>query len=393
MTVAPSRKIAVIGGGASAALFAAALPVCGITLDIYDRSGQFARGIAYSTPHDHHLLNVRAANMSGFVTDKDHFARWAAIQGYAASDFVPRQLYGQYLESLLEQAKSNISINLIRADVTTSTRTANGFSVNGKNYDDVVLATGNVAPLSPAIDGTPAHYHSAPWRLTKNDIAGANNIALIGTGLSAVDAVLTLRSFGYRGTVTMISRRVLLPAAHAEPASWPHVPLSADDADKPLSHLLGILRMHVREAEAQNVPWQAVIDSLRAVTNPIWKNFDDAQRARFSRRLMTVWNIHRHRMAPEIAAQVEELQDEGRLIFLRDSVLRVANGPVVQGARGDYPFDVVVNCMGYRYHEPGRHFEHTHAIGPARFGSEWFETTAIPEVRTQAAEVAAAITA
>ena len=52
--------------------------------------------------------------------------------------------------------------------------------------------------------------------------------------------------------------------------------------------------------------------------------------------------------------------------------------------------EAVINCLGYRYQEEGRKFEPTEKIGPARFG-DLFETTAIPEVRAQAAEIAARI--
>lgn len=386
------RTLAIIGGGASAVLLLSALPDAEISVDIYDRAGAFARGIAYSTPHDHHLLNVRAANMSGYAADKDHFAQWAAGYGYTPADFVPRRLYGDYLEELFTRAEARFAVTKIREDVCASSRDGHRFSVNGKMYDAVILATGNAVSLGPAVEGAVAGYHPDPWSLSARDIDGAKNIALIGTGLSAVDAVLTLQSLGYDGTITMISRRSLLPAVHTDPASWPHPPLTGDDAGRPLSHLVGMIRMHVREAATDNIPWQAVIDSLRPVTNPIWKNFDDAQRARFMKRLFTVWNIHRHRMAPQIGAQVDALKNAGKLVFLRDSVTRITKGPAVLGARGTHRFDAVINCMGYRYQEPGRNFDYSHAIGPARFGNEWFETTAIPEIRAQAADIAAAIT-
>lgn len=391
MTATTSRSIAVIGGGASAVLFVAALPDMDVAVDIYDRSGHFARGIAYTTRHDHHLLNVRAGNMSALASDKDHFARWAANHGYGPLDFVPRKKFGEYLDDLFVRASQRLRINTIAEDVLSSTQSGDTFTVNGRTYDDVVLATGNALPLGPSVETGVTKYHADPWGLHAQDIDGAANIALIGTGLSAVDAVLTLQSLGYNGTITMISRRNLLPAVHTDPATWPHPPLSTDDADKPLSHLLGMVRMHVREAAAQDVPWQAVIDSLRAVTNPLWKNFDNAQRARFMKRLFTLWNIHRHRMAPQISAQIDVLRDAGKLVFLRDSVRGVCAGPIVRGAQRDHHFDVVINCMGYRYQEPGRDFAYSHVIGPARFGDEWFETTAIPEIRAQAADVAAAI--
>lgn len=380
MTSTPLCSIAIIGGGASATLFIAALARYGASasVDVYDRTGRFARGIAYATPHDCHLLNVRAGNMSGFVDDKDHFARWAAAYHYTPLDFVPRTLYGDYLHGLLDDARGTLNISLIAEDVLSSADNV----VNSKAYDHVVLATGNVVPLGPEAEPGLPGYLPDPWALDETHIKNVRSIALVGTGLTAVDAVLTLERLGYTGTVTMISRRTLLPASHEAPALWPHQPLSADDAGKPLSHLLGMVRMHVREAASQDIPWQAVIDSLRAVTNPLWQNFSAAQRARFSRRLLTLWNVHRHRMAPSIAAQVELLRREGRLTFIRDAVTRVAPGPVVDGVHGTYPFDLVINCMGYRYHESGRAYDTPHKIGPARFG-ELFETTAIPEIRAQ----------
>lgn len=388
----PLHRIAVIGGGASAALLAAALPAGAIQLDIYDRTGRFARGIAYSTTNRAHLLNVRAGNMSALADDKTHFARWAAAHGYDEGDFVPRALYGDYLEEILSTAAQKFTINLIKADVISVQRDVTEYSVNGKNYDDVVVATGNVMPLGPRVTGNINGYYAQPWSLTTDDIKQARHIALIGTGLSAVDALLTLSSFGYQGQVSMISRRTWLPATHTAPASWPHPPLSAEDADKPLSHLIGMIRLHVREAAADNIPWQAVIDSLRSVTNPLWQNFSDAQKGRFTRRLLTLWNIHRHRMAPSIAADVQTWRDAGRLHFIRDSVQDITAGPVVNGTKATYPFDIVINCMGYRYQEAGRAYDYSHAIGPARFGP-LFETTAIPEIRQQAKEIAEALSA
>ncbi len=389
-------RIAVIGGGASATLFLAALQarnVCDLTVDVYDRTGRFARGIAYSTPHPHHLLNVRAANMSGLAGDKDHFAKWAQEHGYTPADFVPRRMFGLYLDTLFKHAEEQFAVNGIIADVKTCERSETGFVINGlEEYDAVVQCTGNVVPLGPRAANDIAGYFPDPWAIQEQDVQNAQSIALVGTGLTAVDAILTLRSYGYDGIITMISRRSLLPAVHVPPASWPRSPLSADDAGKPLSHLLGMLRVHIREAAAQNLPWQAVIDSLRPVTNILWQGMDEVQRKRFGRHLMTLWNVHRHRMAPTIAAEIEMLRQTGRLAFLRDSVRDISAGPVVNGARGAHRFDIVINCMGYRYHETGRHYDVSHAIGPARFGP-LFETTAIPEIRAQADEVAAQVIA
>src|SRR5688572_24345945 len=90
--------IAIIGGGASATLLLAALaknPAAhGMRIDIYERSiARLGRGIAYSTQHIVHLLNVRAADMSAFSEAKDDFANWASGRNFQPTDFVPRKIY------------------------------------------------------------------------------------------------------------------------------------------------------------------------------------------------------------------------------------------------------------------------------------------------------------
>ena len=95
-------------------------------------------------------------------------------------------------------------------------------------------------------------------------------------------------------------------------------------------------------------------------------------------------------MAPQIAEAVKVLKKAGRVEFVKTSVDKITTGPTLHGSIGAMKVDAVINCLGYRYKEEGRNFAPTEKIGPARFG-DVFETTAIPEIRTQAAEIAARI--
>jgi uncharacterized NAD(P)/FAD-binding protein YdhS len=149
------RTIALIGGGASAVLLLAHMAAEGVpcAVDVYDRAGRFARGVAYSTTRLCHLLNVRASNMSGLSADKDHFARWAGEKGYQPSDFVPRKIYGDYLESLWSEAQINIEVHTIQDDVEECRSGPDGYALNGRVYDEIILASGNVQPLAPAVAG------------------------------------------------------------------------------------------------------------------------------------------------------------------------------------------------------------------------------------------------
>lgn len=364
-------KIAIIGGGASAALLLANLgDSCAV--DVYDRAGRFARGIAYSTRRLCHLLNVRASNMSALADDKDHFARWAAGHGYAPADFVPRKLYGDYLETFWGEAA-----NRIQADVESCEAVPGGYKVAGKVYDYAVLAGGNVRPLSPVIKGNLGHYYPDPWAIP-DSLKTAQSVALIGSGLTAVDAVLSLLDIGFSGRITIFSRHGLLPKVHAAPQVWD---LQGMQPGLSPAAAMRVFRGNLRNAAAQDIGWQAVLDSIRPLTNDIWQGWNARQRASFQRHLYTIWGVHRHRMAPEISARIAGAD----INFVQARVEEISD----QGIAG-YSFDAIINCMGYRYDEPGRDYQVSHRIGPARFG-ELFETTAIPEIRTQANAIAKSI--
>lgn len=391
--------LAIVGGGASAVLLLAAIarePAAkGMRVDVYERSMErLGRGIAYSTRQNVHLLNVRAANMSAYEADKDDFAGWAAEKGYKPDDFVPRRLYGEYLLEILEKAKEALSINFIEADVTgikkiTKEEYEISYGNKTRSYRDVVQATGNVRPQRPKVDDGTAWYFDDPWKADFELLGNFRHIALIGSGLTAIDMVLALYARNFNGKISIYSRHALMPAAHATPAVWPSF-LTEQDYKKSPRGLFLAIRREVRKAKEQGVPWQAVIDSLRPHTNPVWDSMPRGVREKFMKKFFTLWNVHRHRCAPQIARAIETLEKAGRVEFIKASIDKVGAGPAVHGSMGEHRVEAVINCLGYRYQEEGRKFEPTEKIGPARFG-DLFETTAIPEVRAQAAEIAARI--
>lgn len=361
-------KISIIGGGASVSLLLAHLArgTKKLSVDVYDRTGRFARGIAYSTTRMCHLLNVRASNMSGIEEDRGHFASWAGGFGYAPTDFVPRKLYGDYLQSLWDEASRVLSINKIKADI----QQASGEGI-------WVQATGNVRPLAPAVSGNPKFYFADPWALP-DDLKFLQNIALIGSGLTAVDAILSLEDMGFKGVVTILSRHALLPLPHTTPQSW------VTGVKPGLSPLQILKILRAEAANTQGVEWQAVIDSIRPLTNDIWAEFTDAQKFQFQRHLYTLWGVHRHRMAPQIAKTLERIKPS----FVKSRVKLIEDGIKITADDNQiYTADAVINCMGYRYSEKGRDYAADYRIGPANFG-ELFETTAIPEIRAQANVIA-----
>jgi uncharacterized NAD(P)/FAD-binding protein YdhS len=106
-----TRRIAVIGAGFSGTILTAhllRLSRSGLHVYLINKSGRLARGVAYGTRSSRHVLNVPAGRMSAFASDENDFLRFAQRRdaGVTGGTFVPRQLYGEYLEHILLSAQA-----------------------------------------------------------------------------------------------------------------------------------------------------------------------------------------------------------------------------------------------------------------------------------------------
>jgi uncharacterized NAD(P)/FAD-binding protein YdhS len=328
-------SIAIVGAGFSGTLLALHLlrrcpPSTHVTL--IERNNQFGLGTAYSTGNASHLLNVPAGRMSAFHDAPHDFVDWLKAEaelppGAEPSDraFVPRQLFGEYirhhLNRELKRSQSKDRLDLVRGDVCAIDRVEDGFILriaSGKSVraDFVVLATGNFPPESPPIADKSFYdtdlYCSDPWEPDAfTCLAAADPVLLIGTGLTMVDAVISLLDRGHTGPIHAVSRRGLLPLRHALDAMAP------SPSKRPLPTTVNALARHLREEGAraleEGATWQPVIDHMRPFTQDVWAAMSLDDRARFLRHLRPWWDIHRHRLAPAVAARIDGALTSGQL--------------------------------------------------------------------------------
>lgn len=440
---APPRRIdhvAIVGGGFSGTLLAInLLRHDGPRVTLIERREAFARGVAYSTPSAEHLLNVRAGNMSALPDEPDHFERWLARQGRGVgSSFASRRDYGRYLAGLLEEAVARAQGRLhLRqdnvVDLRWQSRGADLMLGSGAvlPVDAVALALGNLPPHDPpplAQAGLPRDlYWSDPWDgdLTAG-LEGDDTVLILGTGLTMIDVVLTLDEAGFQGRIVALSRRGLSPRPHV-PLAVPPPPL----AEKPSETGAALLRRIRGDAAA--LGWREAIDRLRPHTQSMWRGASDAERGAFLRHARAWWDVHRHRLAPAVAARIAALQNEGRLtiaagkivdaqaagsdVALRYrprgkdettplSVRRIVNCTGPQGdllrseepllrrllAAGDLRPDrqrlgIDVNPQGEVLNAEGRANPRLLALGPLTRGAFW-EIAAVPDIRLQVWSVA-----
>lgn len=312
-------SIAIIGGGFSGTLAAINLLRHGESrLVLIERQPLAGEGLAYGAAHPAHLLNVRAANMSAFPDDPEHFRRWLAEHEPTddPDPFVPRLRYGDYLRSMLDAARDAAAgrLEIVHGDAVDVVRDGDATQVvlaDGRRIvvDTAMLAIGNLPPhAQPGTAGLPAHlYASDPWaRGALDGLGDADTILALGTGLTMVDVVLALRARGFGGRIVAMSRRGLLPHPHAAAAPPP------DPLDERPRETGSALLRRVR-ARARAIGWRAAIDELRRFTQDMWRAGDDRERARFLRHLRPWWDIHRHRLAPSVSDAIGALRDSGAL--------------------------------------------------------------------------------
>ena len=325
---APSEgRIAIVGGGYSGTMLAARLAEAGVGSTIIDRTGRFGLGVAYSTPFDGHLLNVRSCSMSAVAAEPDDFLRWlkANHPRWSAPDgFAPRRLFGLYVQDRLAAVDAahpgliECRTGEVAAVTDAGVRLADGQSVVARA---VVLATGNPAPRTT--DGTGSGDEGGavipdPWAPGALErIGNDDDILIVGTGLTMVDMLLVLEARGWRGRATAMSRRGLMPRAHKA------VPDRPAEPDAAMTRGLLSVRTGAARKLAERAGWRSMMEGLRPVTAGLWQEADIATRGRIVRHLRPWWDVHRHRIAPDVAAVMYRLLADHRLILTAGRVRRI----------------------------------------------------------------------
>lgn len=429
--------VIIIGGGASGTLMAAQLlsrTDASFYVSIVETRDRIGLGLAYSTSDDGHLLNTRVRHMSAIAGQPDHLRSWLAGRGVTSDPeaFISRQTYGAYLSDLLapwQQGEDRRRLRLVTATCVGLAEHLDGVSAR---LDDgttlvgelAILATGHSLPRP-----VPGAILSDPWDPPPET---HGTVAILGTGLTMVDHVITLLDRGHRGSILALSRRGLLPRVHAPNTPWDLTPADLPAGLRP-SALVAAIRRLVRRAEQRGGTWRDAVDALRPKVRRIWRGLTPADRARLLRHALPFWDVHRHRSPPEVAERIARARASGQLQLMRgsyvgaerldrgidlawrphgatevrrDTVARLVDcrglrrdplrdaSPVIRDliARGaaridplSIGLDVDADCRLLR--ADGSTTWRIRAVGPVTRAAFW-EITALPDIREQAARLA-----
>lgn len=456
-------RILIVGAGAAGALTALHLTrevsrrSTPVELVLVDPADRWARGTAFGTADDQHLLNVPAAGMSALPQDPSHFVSWRQRHGGNADtySFAPRREWARYLDdTLLEalrQADGDVVVEHRRTRAVAVRRHERGAAVTTADgaeipADAVVVATGLPSAghhWAPASLTGSAFFVPDPWAPGALDVVRRDRLAppavlLVGAGLTMVDVALTLTAEARPDRVLhAVSRSGRLPHAHA-PALRPAAIPEVDAWGSSLADIRARTIEHVEGVRRTTGDWRPAVDGLRFRVATLWERLDESDRAQFLTSDAGAWNVLRHRMPPSSSVVVRRLRAGGRLEVGAGRV--VGAEPLAQGglrvsvadsgAERTLEVGWVVNCTGPRLDvstlgnpllddllrprddgalavpaTAGMGFRTTNGrlvdqhgsaaaplwtLGALRRGELW-ESTAVPEIRTQALALATGV--
>jgi uncharacterized NAD(P)/FAD-binding protein YdhS len=366
--------------------------------------------------------------------------------------FAPRIEWGRYLDETLSRTYAHddhVSLRHLRVRATGLRREDSGVIVTCDDGqvvvgDAVVLATGEKPPgiaWAPEALLRSAFFVPDPWApgavdVVRRDLAGPPEVLLVGTGLTMVDVVLSLTGPTQRPDrrIHAVSRHGELPKRHADELQLAAIP-EIDDWGSALADYRVRATEHITRVQEATGDWRPAVDGLRTVVQSLWQRLDEADRVEFLRTDASTWGRLRHRMPPGSAdvlaalrasetltiapgeiADAEPLTAGGLRVTLKDGSVRevgwvvncTGTSTVVRPGLDPLVDDLLEPRAGVslaRLSTAGLGFEtrggrlvdsvdSTEApiwtLGSVRRG-ELYESTAIPEIRTQAAQVAGAV--
>lgn len=375
---APTQRVAIVGGGAAGALAAVHLlreprERGGLEIELIDRTGAFGAGVAYGTEDPLHLLNVPAVRMGAIHGHPEHFHEWLAERGEPVAEeaFLPRGLYATYIRDLLARAEREAADARLRRRggevVTITEQSGAGVApleltfADGERLaaDRLILALGPLGGGDPI--RVPAElkrsgvYVADPWEAGALDpVRDDRSVLIVGTGLTMVDVALSLGMAADGPRIRAVSRHGLVPRRHRRDLTNLrrfHIPMETGELAPVIAAVFG----QICRVAQQGDDWRDVIDSMRPVSSQLWRSLNVADKQRFLTEFQRLWDVHRFRMAPDVADRFEALEATGKVVTEAAAIVSVE--PHGERARvflrtpGSHELDTVevdrvINCSG-----------------------------------------------
>lgn len=322
-------------------------------------------GLAFGTHYNSHIINLPASIMSLNPENPLEFVEWRAKnqslwqaasleENQAWSEFPQRRLFGIYVEHQLQNALNNAPYaELINTAVTcvTPIKSVKKFTVEFENgteeiFDKVIVCIGH-APKSPLLSSTSKKLLRSPYQGLK--IPADATVGIIGSRLTAIDAVLALQEKGHTGKIFMVSRAGKLPKVIAEHSGYDAEAFIAALLDEKTQTLESILAIHKKELDKVtnhlidwnallhagptkaeeleqelhncsegNHLWQSVLLASYTVVDKLWSKLSDDDKATFMTRYYGPWMTYLAAFPAFSATRILQLMKAEQLHIFSD---------------------------------------------------------------------------
>ena len=327
--------IAIIGDGLGAAMLVWHLADLGhdmTRVSVFGK-GKIGYGKAYGSPHPDLRLNVRADLMNVTLDEGPGLAAWAVDHIHDdeaetdAGQFFRRHDFGRYIDNLIQPALKK-GVAHIRATVrditppeTLSANTSDHWRIMTDSGDwlarVVILAQGNPDP-QPLIESPLDGVVTSPWLGQWPDTIKPNTeIAIIGSGLTAMDTLLMLQKMKHNGVVQVISPHGILPPRQMawkrkDPLIWPKTETA--------SAFVQVFADNLPEIPRETAEWQSQFERLRGGISAAWRTLPKAARRAVLAQYGSWWQTSRYRAGPQTSAAAQSMMSSGQLTMIKGRV-------------------------------------------------------------------------
>lgn len=358
-----------------------------VSITIIEENKEVGKGLAFGTRQPGHILNTQADLMGIHYTEPQHFSEWLIENADSVEHevvdnegqneaFTTRRLYGEYLKSQFDHyfelaKKEGMEVGIIHASALKVAKSQNRFTVHmsGKkthSCDFLILSPGTpVANNYPELEKK-KNYFPSPWpsSLIIDKVPKTADVGVLGSSLSAIDALMTLADNGHEGKVTFYSLDGLLPRVqpeNPEPYECKFLTLrnlhQIQRTELRNPRIKELLRLFMQEAEdyaGKKIDWAAtervgkpadellkqdikiaheggdalivIPYALRYTSSEMWKSLDESERIRFKKWLGGYWGVNRHCMPLVNAERIEKLFD-GQQLKVTSDLKEVTHDP------------------------------------------------------------------
>lgn len=378
--------IAIIGGGSVGISFLCQLIKCQTQqhsaesakqILLFEPNSAPGAGDAYGDDLSTNLLNIPVRGMTAFADDKTHFHRWLqeqpasllaryGVQHFDGDSFLPRPLFGYYMQCVYEDSRQKaashgISLHHIQDRAEAIDKGEHEWSIlcsRGRYLARrVVLCNGNLPSVAfPELEELPGYFNN-PYPVSRlvQRIRPDANVAILGSSLSAIDAVVALKEAGHKGRIQCFSRNGRLPAVRS-PLNRRHLEhklteqnirqtaqalggklslkgffsllcsqMNALGEEPDIEDILGpqlpvreALDHEIATAETQERLWQAVSAASNETIDLVWHLLPTTERHEYYKRWRSLWMARRATFPLQNAHNLQR--------YFKDSTLQVLGG-------------------------------------------------------------------